>query len=730
MSDEERKGRLSEANRRAVIGREGFITLLERYRYEYARDNCVGNSVLEIGCSSGYAMRFLKDKEYTGIDMHAPVIEYAKEQFGDIPNTQFIVSTIEDWFEANHDKKWDTIIAFEVLEHMENGKVWAQWLKEYCKCLFITAPYDELFVPNHPHHKLFNLKKEDFPGFECKYIRPDGFHDDTPEHGSGGNQELSLMIMKWTAEPDKATVISKVEGTKCKVVLGGHWCDLPDWQILNEADQDITKPLKFADNSVDCLFLEHVLEHIKFKESLGFFKEAFRVLNPGGVLRIVVPDLEKNLAFNYSRPEDREYATTWTSLAKEEFKVPEEYMDEFRVFLANYMVQEANFGHKFVWTKSLLKKALKKAGFEAVVCAVKQGTNSEYCIERHHRGLMQHASIPDGWGYTYDSESMFVEGIKSVPKKMFEVRDRIRLACIVRVYNEMGGHAQRFFTHAKDWGLDALLVLDDASTDDSAKYAQQFTPYVWIRETHYGMEREQENSEFLLKKAQEFGAEYILFMDCDEVLTRGADKVLKEAMDYMDANNMSGMTTDLYTLWRTERYRRWDMLWDCRNRFIRLWKNENLSYDIIKEGTQLHAKQAPPQVWRYWLPGNDKRLAILHYAFSSREKIVGRFQEYARIDGKRIAQYTRFLDESFLITERIPDERYPEDLIPGPEHEDFSLGFNEHMENWHILCSALGYACWHNMPVAEDGNWWYSYQETAKLKEALFNEKGRRFVFR
>lgn len=197
-----------------------------------------------------------------------------------------------------------------------------------------------------------------------------------------------------------------------KAILGGHWCNLMDWIILDKDTQDITKPLRFLDNSMDCLFLEHVIEHITFEESLGFFKEAFRVLKPGGVLRIVMPDLMKVLTFNFSKPEDKEYATTWSSLAKEGFKVPEEYMHEFNVFLANYMIQEANFGHKFVWTKGLLQKALMNVGFKVAMFDVKQGTNLEYCMERPHRGLLQHDTIPEGWGYTYDAESMFIEGIK------------------------------------------------------------------------------------------------------------------------------------------------------------------------------------------------------------------------------------------------------------------------------------------------------------------------------
>ncbi len=70
---------------------------------------------------------------------------------------------------------------------------------------------------------------------------------------------------------------------------GGNILPAP-WQN-HDFDMDITKPLPFADNSVERILGEHVCEHIDSANGARFFKEAFRILKPDGVLRVCVPVL-------------------------------------------------------------------------------------------------------------------------------------------------------------------------------------------------------------------------------------------------------------------------------------------------------------------------------------------------------------------------------------------------------------------------------------------------------
>lgn len=55
---------------------------------------------------------------------------------------------------------------------------------------------------------------------------------------------------------------------------------------------DITKGIPYYDNFFDVVYNSHVLEHLKKIEAFQFIKECHRVLKPGGIIRVVVPDLE------------------------------------------------------------------------------------------------------------------------------------------------------------------------------------------------------------------------------------------------------------------------------------------------------------------------------------------------------------------------------------------------------------------------------------------------------
>jgi predicted SAM-dependent methyltransferase len=61
----------------------------------------------------------------------------------------------------------------------------------------------------------------------------------------------------------------------------GHRADLA-WNLL--------RPLPFSSASAEAVFHEHVLEHFSARDGLWLLEECFRVLRPGGVMRVGVPD--------------------------------------------------------------------------------------------------------------------------------------------------------------------------------------------------------------------------------------------------------------------------------------------------------------------------------------------------------------------------------------------------------------------------------------------------------
>jgi predicted SAM-dependent methyltransferase len=75
-----------------------------------------------------------------------------------------------------------------------------------------------------------------------------------------------------------------------KMPLLGRLINVPPWP-KDVRRLDVRKGLRFADGSVRYIYSSHTFEHFTYDESLRIAKECFRVLSPGGILRIAVPDL-------------------------------------------------------------------------------------------------------------------------------------------------------------------------------------------------------------------------------------------------------------------------------------------------------------------------------------------------------------------------------------------------------------------------------------------------------
>ena len=55
---------------------------------------------------------------------------------------------------------------------------------------------------------------------------------------------------------------------------------------------DVSHGLPFGTEQVDACYASHVLEHLTRAQARSLLLESFRVLRPGGIIRLVVPDLE------------------------------------------------------------------------------------------------------------------------------------------------------------------------------------------------------------------------------------------------------------------------------------------------------------------------------------------------------------------------------------------------------------------------------------------------------
>jgi predicted SAM-dependent methyltransferase len=65
----------------------------------------------------------------------------------------------------------------------------------------------------------------------------------------------------------------------------------PDW-ARDVRRMDVRRRIQFPDASVSYIYSSHTFEHFTYEESVAVSRECFRVLRPGGIIRVVVPDLE------------------------------------------------------------------------------------------------------------------------------------------------------------------------------------------------------------------------------------------------------------------------------------------------------------------------------------------------------------------------------------------------------------------------------------------------------
>ncbi len=132
----------------------------------------------------------------------------------------------------------------------------------------------------------------------------------------------------------------------------GIYKDLNGTQNTYMLNHDLNKGIPAHDNSLELVYHSHMLEHLSFLEGIAFTKECFRVLQPGGMMRILVPDLE-----------------LWTKayLSKDDF-----FLEEYRKCLdssiyvtpaAIFMGMLHNHGHKMGYDFETLKWVLQTAGF-------------------------------------------------------------------------------------------------------------------------------------------------------------------------------------------------------------------------------------------------------------------------------------------------------------------------------------------------------------------------------
>jgi predicted SAM-dependent methyltransferase len=192
-----------------------------------------------------------------------------------------------------------------------------------------------------------------------------------------------------------------------KLHLGSGASRVEGWLNVDMPPADVAMHLSwrlpFADDSAEYVYLAHVFEHLYYKEeALNLLREIHRVLAPQGLLRVVVPDIEKCIRA-YASGDQAFFETRkryWSYSA--ECETPLEHFLEY----AGAGIKPGDFwGHKYGYDFETLAALLRAAGFTHI-------ERSEYMKSRHNALRIDEASEAAGFKYQDTYYSLFVEAAK------------------------------------------------------------------------------------------------------------------------------------------------------------------------------------------------------------------------------------------------------------------------------------------------------------------------------
>lgn len=161
---------------------------------------------------------------------------------------------------------------------------------------------------------------------------------------------------------------------------------------------DATRSFGLDDATFDYIYSEHMIEHVPYAGGHNMLRECFRVLKPGGTVRIVTPSLGFIMRI----------------MSSDRSKFEQDYLEWFlhhtlpdapiqsNAFFFNIFVRD--WGHTFIYDHQTLRYSMEAAGFADIkTCALNQSDHPELA------NLENTGRMPPGF---LELESMVFEGRK------------------------------------------------------------------------------------------------------------------------------------------------------------------------------------------------------------------------------------------------------------------------------------------------------------------------------
>jgi len=192
--------------------------------------------------------------------------------------------------------------------------------------------------------------------------------------------------------------------------IGSGSTTLPGWLCTDICPSnnkvtylDATKKFPLPNNSFQYIYSEHMIEHITHIQGLSMLKECYRVIKPGGRIRIATPDLKQILLLYTGQPKG--FNSQYIKWSMDTFAKDERDTFGYESSIVfNYFFHK--WGHQFIYDEQTLTALLIKAGFKepkrvAIHCSEDPNLAN---IERHQDAVNSETMI--------EFETMIVEAVK------------------------------------------------------------------------------------------------------------------------------------------------------------------------------------------------------------------------------------------------------------------------------------------------------------------------------
>ncbi len=171
--------------------------------------------------------------------------------------------------------------------------------------------------------------------------------------------ELRLLSVRlfWRFRPRNRATLRRLRGaSEVRLNFGCGDAPIDDWVNVDgiwnrraELVIGLRDRLPIASESVRFVFSEHLIEHFRYDEAVHFLSECWRILEPGGAIRVVAPDLH-GMARAYV-----EQDKAWFDKAFPYLSDPVKVLN---------LVFHQGGAHHYIYDSEALQAVLREAGFE------------------------------------------------------------------------------------------------------------------------------------------------------------------------------------------------------------------------------------------------------------------------------------------------------------------------------------------------------------------------------